>query len=325
MDDARDLHKARNLEQFTFLSELKMKKWQDIYMQPEAAKWFEDTYLVPQWRCWYVSASGTPGVFPSTQHLESMHNRMKSTDLHSLRCTIQDLLAHVLQDVLRNHAVSLVRDSIHCTPSEIPCIYAQEATLIVQHNGEDQANFNGQVLSPRCAPEALYFNVRPVTLDKIPKNHRNVTEERMQRHEAGLRGSCEGITDDLVFRREYMGLYKVWWCDQREMTVCECKSFWRLKRCPHALVFEHQVLQQNSVSMALEKICRVKSNKKIGYKKWQSDYKKDAHTSSVTKSKAKVSLYPHTCMHMLPRSNTHTHTLEHMYTYMHTHTWTHVY
>jgi hypothetical protein len=104
MDDVRDLHKARNLQQFTFLSHLKMNKWRDAYSQPDAAKWFADTYLVPQWRCWFVSASGTPGVSPSTQHLESLHNRMKNTDLPHLRSTIEDLMASILQDLLSNHA-----------------------------------------------------------------------------------------------------------------------------------------------------------------------------------------------------------------------------
>jgi hypothetical protein len=291
MDDVRDLHHARNLQQFIFLGELKMKKWRDVYLQPDAATWFQDTYLVEQWRCWFLSASGTPGVFPSTQHLESLHKHMKNTDLHFLRATIEDLLAHILQDVLSNHAASFVRDSIRRVPAETPRIFVQEATLIVQHNGDHRANFNGMLASPGPIPEALYFNVKPITSEKTYKNHTNVTEERMLRHEAGLSGDFEGITDDANFRREFMGLYKVWWCVQRGMVVCECKSFWCLLRCPHALVFSHQVLREEHVSMSLEKVCRVKKSAKIFYKSWKSSKK-----SSATKGKSKVSsmLYVYT-------------------------------
>jgi hypothetical protein len=135
-------------------------------------------------------------------------------------------------------------------------------------------------------PETLYFNVQAITSDRIPKNHRNVTEERMLRHEAGLSGSFEGITDEADFRKECMGLYKVWNCTQRGMVVCECKSFWRLLQCPHVLVFSHVVLREQDLSTSLQKVCRVKRNTKIFCRTFKKYTAKNP--SSASKSKAKV-------------------------------------
>jgi hypothetical protein len=302
LDDLRALHHARNLDVFKVLAGLIMKKWREVYLQTDAAKWFESTYLKERWMCFYVSASGKPGIMPSTQHIEALHKHMKETDFLFLNGTHADLVGHSFEGMMSNHAVGYVGNSINLARSATPTEFAARATLIEKHNrGKLCINY-------KQVQDKMYFNVRAKLSKKKIDGHENVTEVRIRDYEEGLTGRGGELEDFDEFLKKYAGLCKV---EMKEgVVVCECKEYWHSLVCPHVLVYERKCKNSPFLSVALSQVPSVGVHK---------GRKSSVLTIAVKKSR-KITCSSHEGRRQTSKEHMRSKVIIHTYVYTYIHT-----
>ena len=332
LDHVRLIHVGRTLDMCVYLGSLITKLWEDEYLQPMAAKWFRDTYLVPQWLCWHVSASGMPGTIPSTQMLESFHKHIKHTDTVCVKYVIEDLLGHVLKHILGNHGTYFVGNTINRSRPITPTDFALRATLMVQHNGDSHANFLS--VHDNDGEPSMYFNVRVVTSTKALLLHENVSMERIKLYESGLQGEFSDVQCLAAFRSQHMSLWKVFHNPRTRRYECQCKDFWRVLVCSHLLVYEYVILGSTELSTALEPVRAVRVSRsakiQVNHRQQVNAQGKVAKSRGITKV---TGLSPY-IKHRFHDTHTYTHTYSHatiqtdiftsLHTYMHTYIHTYI-
>lgn len=283
MNDLRALHRCRNIRQFRALAPLILKKWTDVYLQPQAAQWLQEYYLSDAWACFYVSASGILGVTPSTQHLESLHNHLKLIVVHKRRQSNDNIFGIMFQGILSNHGDTFVGD-IRRMHSSLPLSFLTLANDIIKFNGDSNANFNIRISAQ--GPVQMYFHVKPITAGTTAvtrSNHENVTQEKIQLYEDGLDGAGQDSESVETFIAQRMSLHKVAHSIEHGKPVCDCKDFFRLLVCAHSIVYRERANGESILNSHLGHVptVKTKAGKRISYNGREASGAKSTKRSKV--------------------------------------------
>ncbi|ETW06457.1 hypothetical protein H310_02713 [Aphanomyces invadans] len=81
-------------------------EWQVVLGEDHFADWFHETFLIPPWEFWFVTASGVAGVTSHQQPIESHRKCIKQICAHELRAVTSVVLNHTLPRILVSDAMS---------------------------------------------------------------------------------------------------------------------------------------------------------------------------------------------------------------------------
>lgn len=255
MVNIKQMHSARSPEQFQAMVTLCLTRWrrdkETVY-----ADWFEKVYLPARWMWWFIT-SGTPGVVPNQNALESHNNVIKTFGVSSLRARTGVVLNNSLPTVFVMTGADAPKGPFghYCDGP----IVSKMIFKVGRHTEKKAYYIKSSRVNRQLRPQSVFFNASAYMASRTRSDFVDVTLDRVKRyleskggklrsddtvhdislhllslHEVKIIGSPDQLAS---FKLEYEPVihsHKI--KAIRTLYQCDCKSFWSTAwLCSHVL------------------------------------------------------------------------------------------
>ena len=242
------LHLSRSTAQFDHVAKLFLKELMKKFKkETKLAQVLDAEYLSAPYNCWHVTASGEPGVLPSSQNIESYWKSTKSTKIDRLRARLDNMMGDdgQIHDMLWLDGQNLCGPiDRFCANEVLPSQIVEKACTRVGKKGYKEY-------------KGAFYASSSATLDTP------VTVACIKAYEDAVQGTLPFKVQSVEeYAEQYMRLHKVVYDDALKKYVCDCKGYWHTLMCSHELTKRH-VLGEIDVLKLMESLpVREKSGRK---------------------------------------------------------------
>jgi hypothetical protein len=240
VEDLRVLHLTRTQAMFDTLAAVVKLKWENEG-ETRLAEVVNKEYFEKPYNRWFVTASGVPGVLPSSQPQESYHKQVKANKIFSLRARMD----HMIHD-------------------QVPALLLFDSMDLTGNMG----SFVPDLLPSEVVEKAAGY--KPVDIQEYPANSRmyyvntgdfkgtKVSVVRCFNYQVSAVPRVAPTSTTLAsFQKTYMGLHLVQPITApgvgQQPYKCDCKGYWHSLVCAHVLAVRN-LLGEMSLSEAMDNL-----------------------------------------------------------------------
>ena len=242
------LHRTRSKFQFATCAKLVEKEWR-LMGENELADTVKAEYFTPPFDSWFSTASGIPGLVPSSNHIEAWNRGTKHDKNVRLRARLDTMLETEFDKLINADFTNLTSPIASFVAGVVPAELVHKAAAY---------DIKADILEYPLDSGVYYINKGRVKGQKI-------TEARIRKYEASLTEELElkGLTL-ASFEQSFMSLHKVVALKPPHPGPfpfsCDCKGYYHKVVCSHILA----VRELRGEVVLAEEVAPLPKNKRKG-------------------------------------------------------------